>query len=192
LGFKTQAMKLNLGCGQNKLADFVNVDKFAQCQPDVVADLEITPWPFESGSVDAVMMNHSLEHMGQQSSVFLAIVQELYRVCKPEAHIQINVPHPRHRDFINDPTHVRVITPEMWELFSKKNCMHWAETGAANSPLALYLDVDFEIVKFTVVVEKKYRELLHSNQITHQQLLDKLENENNIASEYQITLAAIK
>jgi SAM-dependent methyltransferase len=185
-------MKLNLGCGQNKMTGFVNVDKFAQCQPDLVVDLDITPWPFESGSVDSVMMNHSLEHMGQQTSAFLAIVQELYRVCKPGAHIQVNVPHPRHRDFINDPTHVRAITPEMWALFSKSNCMRWAELGASNSPLALYLDVDFEVVKFTVVIEKKYRELLQSHQLTHEQLMEKLDSENNIASEYQITLAAIK
>jgi predicted SAM-dependent methyltransferase len=185
-------MKLNLGCGQNKLAGFVNIDKFAQCQPDLVMDLEITPWSFESSSVDTVMMNHSLEHMGQQTSVFLAIVQELYRVCKPGAHIQVNVPHPRHRDFLNDPTHVRAITPEMWALFSKSNCVHWAEVGASNSPLALYLDVDFEVVEFMIVIEQKYRELLQSGQLTQEQLMAKMETENNIASEYQITLAAIK
>ncbi len=54
------------------------------------------------------------------------------------------------------------------------------------------MDMDFEVVGFTVVVERKYRELLRSGQLTQEQLMLKLENENNIASEYQITLAAIK
>ena len=39
-------MKLNLGCGNYKMNGFVNVDKFADCEPDEVVDLEVFPWPW--------------------------------------------------------------------------------------------------------------------------------------------------
>ena len=137
-------MKLNLGSGSNPKPDFVNVDKYGT--PDVKHDLEEFPWPWDNNSIDEILMNHILEHLGETSDIFLGIMKEIYRICKPRAKIKISCPHPRHDDFISDPTHIRAITPRLFELFSKKNNEKWAEGGFANSPLALYLNVDFFIL----------------------------------------------
>lgn len=185
-------MKLNLGCGLNKIQGFVNVDKFDTCNPDIVMDIEATPWSFEDNSVDEILLNHCLEHIGQDVDIFFSVVKELYRVCKPGAKIQINVPHPRHDNFINDPTHVRIITPELLGLFSKKNCQYWAENNGANSPLALYLNVDFEIKNSQMMLEKKYFDLLSAKKINDDQLTDIVNSQNNVVSEYRITLEVIK
>lgn len=138
-------MKLNLGSGQNKLDGYTNIDKFPDFEPDLVWDLEQTPWPFEDNSVSEIMANHVLEHLGQATATYFAIIKELYRVLKPGGRLEISVPHIRHDNFWNDPTHVRPITVEAFSLFSKKNCRMFAERKVANSPLAVYLDVDFEI-----------------------------------------------
>ena len=114
-------MKLNMGCGLNKKEGYTNVDKSAACGPDVELDLEVFPWPFKANEAEEVIFNHSLEHMGETTDVFLGILKELYRICKPRAKIFIFVPHPRHDDFLGDPTHVRVITPQLLSLFSKKS-----------------------------------------------------------------------
>ena len=58
-------MKLNMGCGHNKREGYVNVDMSPVCNPDVVWDLETLPWPWQDNSVDGVLFNHSLEHLGQ-------------------------------------------------------------------------------------------------------------------------------
>ena len=95
-------MNLNLGCGNKILEGYTNVDKYDYYNCDVVHDLETFPYPFEDNSVDNILLCHVLEHIGQDPEIFNNILTELYRICKPEASIDIIVPHPRHDDFISD------------------------------------------------------------------------------------------
>ena len=138
-------MKLNLGCGQRHLADFVNVDKEPKAKPDVLCDLETFPWPFETASADEIVASHVMEHLGQALPIFLGIMQEIYRILRPGGILEIKTPHHRSDGYWGDPTHVRPITGPMMELFSKANCTVFADKGWPNTPLAEYLNVDFEM-----------------------------------------------
>lgn len=168
------------------------MDKFPSCEPDALVDLEEIPWPFETSSVDHVTLNHVLEHLGREVEVFFLIIQELYRITASDALIEVNVPHPRHDNFINDPTHVRIITPEILGLFSRKNCLRWKSTGAANSPLALYLDVDFEIESTDIILEKPYDQYYANGKVNQTEIKELLRTKNNIASEYRIAMRTRK
>ena len=75
-------MKLNLGCGSKILENYTNLDKLDYYNPNVVHDLEVTPYPFEDNSVDEILMCHILEHVGQDPDIFNNIIKELYRICK--------------------------------------------------------------------------------------------------------------
>ena len=74
-------------------------------------------------------------------------MKELYRVCRDGATIRIVVPHHRHEYFFNDPTHVRAVTADGMTLFSQRLNRQWIEQGISNSPLGLYLGIDFELVE---------------------------------------------
>jgi len=185
-------MKLNLGCGYKKLAGFVNVDLFAECAPDAVVNLEEFPWPWADSSADRVVFNHSLEHLGASVRTFQSIIQELYRVCRGGAEVHVNVPHPRHDDFIDDPTHVRPITPALLSLLSKKLNAEWHRTGASNSPLAHYWNVDFEIKRAEFGLDEAYQARFASGESSVQEIGALSRERNNVVKEIRIVLVAVK
>ena len=158
-------MRLNLGCGGEKLPGWVNVDKFDTLGPDQVVDLEVLPWPWPNDSVDEVLLSHVLEHLGAKVDVYFGIIKELYRVCRDGAKIKIYVPHPRHDNFVSDPTHVRAITPTGIMLFSQENNRKMIAANRSDSPLGLYLGVDFKIEELTWFVDDRWREKVERNEI---------------------------
>lgn len=187
---KTVPLKLNLGCGQRPQAGFVNVDKFGS--PDVLWDLEVFPWPWEDSSVDHVEMCHILEHLGQTVDTFFGIIKELYRVCKDQAHVAIYMPHPRHDDFLGDPTHVRPLMPRAFALFSKVQNHFNREHNYADSPLALYLDVDFVIEHMEFVADEPWLSQYRAKTITAEQLEQNARMYNNVIKEFRVLWRVIK
>ncbi len=181
-----------MGCGHNKIDGYVNVDLSPACNPDVVWDLEVFPWPWDDDSIDAVRFYHSLEHMGESARAFLGIMKELYRVCRDAAEIEINVPHPRHDCFISDPTHVRIITPGVLSAFDREWNDKCKFIGAANTPLAHYLNVDFKVVSWDAALAEPYISQAKRGELTNETIEIIGRELNNIFEEYRITMMARK
>ncbi|MBI2307779.1 MAG: tetratricopeptide repeat protein [Rhodocyclales bacterium] len=179
-------LKLNLGCGNRKEAGFVNVDCVAACAPDLVVNLEQTPWPWGDDSVNEVKLTHVLEHLGQSPDAFLAIVRELWRVCSDGARIDIAVPHPRSDFFIGDPTHVRPITGGMLNLFNRRLNREWAAVGAANTPLGDILGVDFEVESVVHDLMPRWREALNSGRMSETEVMQAIDDFNNVVEQTRI------
>ena len=183
-------IKLNLGCGEKRLQGYLNVDKFGT--PDLKHDLESFPWPWETNSVSEIALIHVLEHLGKETEIYFGIFKEMYRVCKHGSKIRIIVPHFRHQFFYDDPTHVRVVTPLGLQLFSKKQNQIWVKQGKSNSPLGLYLNIDFEL-KETVIKPSQDWFRLHPEQNVDINLLQQESSiYNNLIEQYDMTLEVIK
>jgi hypothetical protein len=162
-------LKLNLGCGFKKIDGFINVDGQPACNPDLIFDIEQTPWPWLDSSVSEVHLIHVLEHLGANSTVYLNIIKELYRVCENEASIYIEVPHHRCDDFYSDPTHVRPITIKGLHMFNREINNAWVAQGDAATPLALYTGVDFYIRNYEYQLNKILISKIYPNEITKEQ-----------------------
>jgi len=80
--------KLHLGCGENYLEGFDNLDNNVNVKADILADMDYM-LPFNPCTFDYIYSHHSLEH----SKNFFFLMNELYRICKPDAIIEIYVPH---------------------------------------------------------------------------------------------------
>lgn len=180
-------MKVNLGSGSSKIDGFVSVDYDINSNPDYCLNIETDTLPFENDSVDVVVAHHILEHLGDG---YFHCLQELYRVCKHGAIIDIRVPHPRHDAFIADPTHRRPIIPLGLQLFSKKFNKMCIEQKSSSSLLGDFFNVDFEILTWNYVPEEKYRQLLSDK--TKEYIDEFVSERNNIVSEIHIKLVVNK
>jgi hypothetical protein len=185
-------VRLNLGCGTKKLDGWVNVDKVAAASPDQVVDLEALPWPWPDDSVDEVLLAHVLEHLGAETAVYLGIIKELYRVCRDGARITIAVPHPRHDHYLNDPTHVRPITADSIGIFSQATNRKWIAAGIPNTPLGVYLGVDFEIETNNSLLAEPWRGSLARKEMTENDVRQAAQSFNNVIQQIELVLRAVK
>lgn len=185
-------MRLNLGCGQNKLPGWVNVDHSEACRPDARVDLESLPWPWPDNSAEEVLLNHVLEHLGGDPALYIGIMKELWRVCRPGATVTIVVPHPRSDDFLNDPTHVRAVTAEGLVLFSRKANEHWQREGSSNTPLALQHGIDFDFVSVQTMLEEPWASERSAGRIDDRALDEAVLRYNNVIKQQTFVLRAVK
>ena len=183
-------MKYNLGCGGQKLTGYVNVDNSPECNPDLLVDLEQTPWPFEDNTAEEIVLSHVLEHLGQTTDNFRAIIQELYRMAKPDAKIMIAVPDPAHDNFWGDPTHVRAITPQLLAVLSRDHLAPNIRGGYADSPIAFTWNVDFKTIDVNARVSDKFKKFADEQNIDLS--YDNLRFYRNSISDYAIILKVIK
>ncbi len=108
-------MAADLGCGVNKTRDTVGIDRFPLEGVDVVVDLNKFPYPFADNSFDVFYLNDIIEHLPDT----IGVMEELYRLCKPNAHIYIRVINWNSKLNAEDPTHVKAFTEHTFDFFGK-------------------------------------------------------------------------
>ena len=64
--------------------------------------------------------------------------------------------------------------------------------NASNSPLAIYMDVDFETTEINQVLVPEYMNKLNNNEISEEEINRYIAERNNIISEFRIVLKVIK
>lgn len=94
--------KLNLGAGACDIReDYINLDITNYSGVDVVWDLNRLPLPFEDNQFEEILAYNILEHIN-----YLPLMDELYRILKPQGVIKITVPHFTFVEAYADPTHI--------------------------------------------------------------------------------------
>jgi predicted SAM-dependent methyltransferase len=104
---------IDLGCGRSKGRGYIGLDITPFKGVDVVCDLE-RGIPLRSNVASAVRGSHVLEHI--RNSVL--IMQEIYRICRPGARVNLRLPYYTSIGAFKDPTHRSFFTEETFEYFS--------------------------------------------------------------------------
>ena len=92
---------LDVGCGINKLAGAIGIDRNPASRADVLVDVDRLPYPFRDGSFDKLQAIHVIEHV----SDVIRTVEEWRRLVRAGGEVFIVTPH--YTDFSSfcDPTH---------------------------------------------------------------------------------------
>jgi len=108
--------KLNLGCNQNVLSGWVNVDLEPFEGVEIAADLE-KPWPWEDGSIHYIRAVDIVEHLHDP----IHTMNEAWRVLGQGGIFEILVPSTDGRGAFQDPTHVSFWNQNSFIYYSRQN-----------------------------------------------------------------------
>ncbi len=106
-------MRLNLGCGLKKRTGWINADLNRTVRPDVVLDLEAAHLPFGNDLFREVVCDNVLEHVSEVQR----LMEEIFRVARDGAQVEIYTPHFASDDAVTDITHRRVFGYRSFQIF---------------------------------------------------------------------------
>jgi predicted SAM-dependent methyltransferase len=130
--------KLNLGCGKDIKEGFVNLDSVKNPGVDIVHDLNKTPWPLKDNEFDYIFASSTIEHLDN----LILVMEEIHRICKNKARIEIIVPHFSSLGAYIDPTHKKFFSYYSFDYFTN------------NFDYNFYTEVRFNIIKRKIVYGK--------------------------------------
>jgi len=105
---------LDLGCGKVKKEGTIGIDKTKFEGVDIVYDLE-KGIPYPDNSVDGIYSGQYIEHCNN----FIQLMEEIWRVCKPGAKVELITDYWSSSVQSQDPTHVRPFAPYSLHYFCK-------------------------------------------------------------------------
>lgn len=92
--------KLNIGCGRDIREGYVNLD-IVDYGGNIIHDINRFPYPFPDNYFDEIYASHILEHLNN----FHDTVNELYRISKPGALIEVYAPFFLNTKYFGEPDH---------------------------------------------------------------------------------------
>jgi SAM-dependent methyltransferase len=165
---------LDVGCGSAKVSGAVGLDISPDTAADIVHDLDEFPYPIDSSSFDQILLQDVLEHVREPIRLF----EELHRIARPGARIQLRTPHFSSALAYGDPTH-----------------RHYFSTIAIRSlaepRFAHYTDARFRVVHVTLDMWLPFRAtgmsvLINRHQEAYEKYFAFLFPTMNIRAEFEV------
>ena len=111
-------IRLDIGCGDNKQPHWVGMDRRKCDGVDIVHDAQKIPYPLKANSCFQVLMSHLWEHI--EPKYRIDVMDELWRIIKPEGQLLISVPYYQSAGACQDPTHYTCPTEATFTYFDKR------------------------------------------------------------------------
>lgn len=112
---------LDLGGGAMPYPNAINIDIRDLPEVDIVHDLTKFPWPLPDESINTIYAQHFLEHITRENGTFIKLMDEAWRILKPDGQFGIVVPYGGSHPYFQDPTHVNPIVETTLYYFDPKN-----------------------------------------------------------------------
>jgi SAM-dependent methyltransferase len=92
---------LDVGCGSAKVPGSIGLDVSPDTAADIVHDLDVFPYPIDDASFDHILLQDVVEHVQHPIRLF----EEVHRIGRPGACVQLRTPHFSSVLAYGDPTH---------------------------------------------------------------------------------------
>ncbi len=133
---------LDIGCGSAKTPGAVGMDISAETDADIVHSLDEFPYPIEDASFDQILLQDVIEHVREPIRVF----EELHRVARPGARIQLRTPHFSSVLAYGDPTHRHYFSRLAIESLAEPRFAHYTDVRFRVVHISLDLWLPFRLV----------------------------------------------
>jgi SAM-dependent methyltransferase len=107
--------KLDVGAGAHKEPGYETMDISSVFSPDFRHDITSFPWPFEDRTFSEIRCHHVLEHVDRKD--LIAVMNEMWRICKGDGIVNIEIPLFPYWPAIADPTHISFFVPQTFAYF---------------------------------------------------------------------------
>lgn len=104
---------LDVGCGKAKAPGAIGIDRNRNSQADIIHDLDIFPWPLAANEFDLILCRHTIEHIADM----IGFMEEVHRIARADARVEIVTPHFSNRFSFTDPTHLRHLSIRSFDYF---------------------------------------------------------------------------
>lgn len=124
--------RLDVGAGAKSDDGWETMDMSPAYHPDFQHDMTSFPWPFPDDTFDELRCWHVMEHMNpvtmhidwenksvEYVNTRIAVMNEMWRILKPDGMVNIEVPIFPYWQAIADPTHVAMFVPQTFWYFTK-------------------------------------------------------------------------
>jgi len=117
-----EGAKLDIGCGNAKQKGFMGMDKRDIPGVDIIHDLEVFPYPFDDGVFPAIHGHHIMEHV--KPWFMNDIMNELWRIAKPDATLFFALPFAGTMSYWQDPTHCNGCTDMTFRYYTPSHFLY--------------------------------------------------------------------
>ncbi|MDD4984343.1 MAG: class I SAM-dependent methyltransferase [Dehalococcoidales bacterium] len=114
--------KLDIGCGVAKKDGYVGMDKRPIAGVEIIHDLEVIPYPIDTGTFAIIRAHHVLEHIKPWLTV--DVMDELWRIMAVGGDLQVDVPYGGTQSYRQDPTHCNEWIELTFEYFDVRKAMY--------------------------------------------------------------------
>ena len=170
----TNKKVLDLGCGKKKRAGSIGVDWSDQHDADVVHDLNVFPYPFESSIFDEIYIDNTLEHLDD----VVRVMEEIHRICKPGGFVKVIVPYFRSVWACVDPTHKHFFTVESFSYYDPDHVIcqryDYTLTRFKTERIIFHEDLNSGLIKRAVVYFANKSPLRYERFLSHFIPLDEI------------------
>ena len=108
---------LNLGAGSRIMDNAINIDIIQREGIDIVCDIQ-KGLPFEDNKFERVIADYVLCQI-LEPQTFKFVMNEIWRILKPDAYLEIRVPDARYPAAFQDPMDCRRFVRETFDYFNK-------------------------------------------------------------------------